>query len=106
MEGSRISSSRPAATDGEARTSHRSLDRLRREVHRAAEEIERLRTENRALQQRVEALEARPAIGENEAVLTVEDPNALRTQIEGFIDTIDAYLSEYDAPDASTDTSD
>jgi regulator of replication initiation timing len=70
------------------------LKRLQKQVHRAAQEINRLRTENRRLKQRVQKLEQRPAVDENEAFVTLDDPEALRTQIEGFIDTIDAYLGD------------
>lgn len=103
MNGSRISTQH-RSPDGEAPSSRPALERLREKVHRAADEIERLRAENRVLKQRVEELEARPAIGEDEAFLKLDDPDALRAQIEGFIDTIDAYLAE-DAPSNDADGS-
>ncbi len=95
MNGSRLSTSRLPA-DGQASTPSPALERLRKQVRRAADELERLRAENRALQQRVAELEARPTVGEDEIVLRVDDPDALRRQIEGFIETIDAYLDETD----------
>lgn len=99
MEGTRVLRERHSA-EGETSAQRPALERLRRQVHRAVEEIERLRAENRALQQRVQELEARPAIGEDQAFLTLDDPDALRAQIEGFIETIDAYLAERDPSDA------
>jgi chromosome segregation ATPase len=63
-------------------------------VNRAADEIERLRAENRRLQERVETLEQRPDVSQDEAFITLDDPEALRRQIQDFIDTIDAYLDE------------
>ena len=103
MQASRLSTQQNPSADGAATASRPALKRLRQKVHRAAEEIERLRAENRALRQRVAELESRPAIGEDEAFVTLEDPDALRTQIEHFIDTIDAYLAENETPDAKTD---
>jgi septal ring factor EnvC (AmiA/AmiB activator) len=70
------------------------LKRLRTQVRRATEEIARLDAENRALRQRVHALEQRPQVSEGEAFVTLDDPEALRTQIEGFISAIDAYLGD------------
>ncbi len=72
------------------------LKRLQRQVRRAAEEIDRLQAENRRLRQRVQKLEQRPDVGEDDAFITLDDPEALRTQIEGFIDAIDAYLGDRD----------
>lgn len=99
MQGSRLSTQNHSA-ENEASPPRPALERLHKKVHRAAEEIERLRAENRALQRRVQELKTRPAIGDEEAFLILEDPDALRAQIERFIDTIDAYLAEDDAPDA------
>lgn len=95
-EGSRLSTHVSASDDAPA-TPSAALERLRRKVHRAAEEIERLRAENRRLKKRVQELETRPAIGEDEAFLTLDDPDALREQIKGFIETIDMYLDDRDA---------
>ena len=83
-----------AATERDAPSAPPALERLRAQVNRAADEIERLHAENRRLRQRVKALEQRPAVGENQAFVTLDDPEALRRQIEGFIDTIDAYLGD------------
>jgi len=88
--------------DGEP-SSRPELERLRTQVRRAAEEIARLDAENRALRQRVHELEQRPQVSEGEAFVTLDDPQALRTQIEGFISTIDAYLGDQEP---SSDESD
>lgn len=69
------------------------LARLRNRIRQAVQEIERLRTENRRLQARVRELEQRPALDDDEAFVRLkEDPEALRNQIEHFIETIDTYL--------------
>lgn len=96
--------SSPATTDGDRATPSPALERLRHQVERAAREIERLQAENRRLRERVATLEQRPAIGADEAFITLDDPEALRRQIDGFIDTIDAYLAER-APTSPSDDS-
>lgn len=93
-----------AAPERDASPSPPALERLRAQVSRAADEIERLRDENRRLRQRVQALERRPAVDEDQAFITLDHPEDLRRQIEGFIDTIDAYLDE--PTDEPTDASD
>lgn len=87
-----------AVDPSEAReSSSDALDRLRERVQQAAQEIERLRAEKRRLQARVHELEQRPALDDDEAFIRLnDDPEALRRQIEGFIETIDAYLDESD----------
>lgn len=94
MDTSHITPSQHTA-DGEP-PSRPALKRLRSQVRRAAEEINRLQAENRRLRQRVQELEQRPDVGEDDAFITLDDPEALRTQIEGFIDAIDAYLGDRD----------
>lgn len=72
-----------------------SLERLRDHVRQAARELERLRQENATLHERLAALEDRPAVDPDAAVLGFdEDPAALRAKIEGFIEAIDAYLAQ------------
>lgn len=83
-----------STTDRDAPSARPALERLRAQVNRAADEIERLRAENRRLQERVETLEQRPDVSQDEAFITLDDPEALRRQIQDFIDTIDAYLDE------------
>ena len=81
------------------------LSRLRDRVEAAAREVERLRAENAALARRVlELQDARdvPATsfsfgGEG------EDVEALRTRVQGFIDTIDGLLQADDARPAGGD---
>jgi hypothetical protein len=93
-----------AATGRDVPASPPALERLRAHVNRAADEIKRLRDENRRLRQRVQTLERRPAVGEGQAFITLDHPEDLRRRIEGFIDTIDAYLDE--PADESTDEPD
>lgn len=71
------------------------IDRLRTHVQHAAQAIRRLRAENRRLARRVQELESRPAIEDDETLLALDtDPDALRDTIEGFIETIDRYLDQ------------
>lgn len=72
----------------------RGLTRLRDRVEVAAREIERLRTENAALAQRVLALEDARKDGGPALSLDASDPDALRAKVQGFIDTIDRVLRE------------
>lgn len=106
MNGSSLSTSRPPADGKAPERSRPALARLREQVHHAADTIEQLRAENRTLRRRVAELEARPTVGDGEIVLRVDDPDAMRRQIEGFIETIDTYLEERDPPDASDGASD
>lgn len=72
-----------------------SLVRLRDRVKKTAQELERLRQENRALRERIEHLEARPTIDIDGSVLTFEEaPDILRGKIESFIEAIDTYLAQ------------
>ncbi len=71
-----------------------SLQRLRDRVQEAVDELARLRQENAALYERIEELEARPAVDPDLTLLTFdEDPASLRRKVEGFIASIDAYLA-------------
>jgi hypothetical protein len=77
------------------------LERLRKRVEAAVAEIERLRAENAALAERVEALGAHGVVGESVPGLALGgDPDALREQVEGFIEAIDRMLA---VPSASDD---
>ena len=70
------------------------LERLRDRVKKAARELERLRTENAALTERIRRLETSPTVDLEGTVLAFdEDPEMLREKVEGFITTIDAYLA-------------
>lgn len=69
------------------------MEHLRNRVESAANEIERLRTENAALAQRV--LELQNGRAELESAHTFgegEDAATLRARIEGFIRSIDEIL--------------
>lgn len=99
----------PDEVDGEVDLSHLSaehrpvLRRLHRRVEQTRETIERLRTENQRLRQRVEELEAEPRVPKDKAVLTLDDdPEELREQITDFIGAIDTYL-ETESMDAVPD---
>lgn len=91
----------PAALKGLA-----SLERLRDRVEIAAHEITRLREENAALLQRVQAAEAADAAPAGRGVfLSLDnDPEMLRRKITGFIEAIDRYLEQ--EPADGNDTSD
>jgi regulator of replication initiation timing len=68
---------------------------LHTQVARAVTAIESLREENRRLRERVEELEQRPEVAEDETVVTFPaDPESLRETINRFIDAIDVYLQE------------
>ncbi|MDT7855427.1 hypothetical protein RQM47_02095 [Rubrivirga sp. S365] len=77
-----------------ARQEARALGPLRDRVETAAREIERLRSENAALAQRV--LELQDARDDRAPSFSFggdeEDAEALRSRVQGFIDTIDAAL--------------
>lgn len=89
----------PSATP--PRTDWRALAALRDRVETAAREIERLRTENAALAQRLVELENQP---EATRLPVGDDPEALKVRIQGFIDTIDDLLrAESAADDAASD---
>lgn len=71
-----------------------SLERLREHVEQAARELERLRADNQALLERVQALEADAGTELVPALDLGEDPEALRRKITGFIESIDQYLKQ------------
>jgi GTP1/Obg family GTP-binding protein len=69
------------------------VKKLHTQVARAVMAIESLKDENRRLRRRVEELEKRPAVSDDETVLTLPgDPESLRDTLNHFIDAIDAYL--------------
>lgn len=75
--------------------SPQSLERLRDRVRLAAQELERLRQENRTLRDQIAELETRPAVDVDGTLLTLDDdPSVLREHIQGFIEAIDAYLAK------------
>lgn len=83
----------------ESRAEWRSLSHLRDRVEAAVREIERLRAENAALHARlgeIQADQARPSFAFGEG----EDPDALKTRVQGFLDLVDGLL-DADAPDAT-----
>ena len=85
---SRPGEARHAATPAEWRT----LARLRERVEAAVREIERLRSANAALAERVGELQG--ALGEDgPAPALPGDPDTLRTRVQGFIDAIDQVLA-------------
>ena len=84
--------------DDPPRTDWRALGQLRDRVETAAREIERLRTENAALAQRLVELGNRP---DAVRALSGEDPAAIKARIQGFIDTIDELLRETPADDTA-----
>ena len=89
--------STPASPES-PRTDWRALGQLRDRVETAAREIERLRTENAALAQRLVELENQPDAAR---VLGDEDAATVKARIQGFIDTIDALLREESAGESS-----
>lgn len=69
------------------------LERLRARVLDTVREIERLRLENDTLAARLAELDADAARGPS--LLPADgDPEALRRQIEGFVDALDALLTD------------
>jgi cell division protein FtsB len=97
-------SSRPAASADTSRADWRSLARLRERVETAAREIERLRVENAALAQRVTELQNNPASAGAAGPIglsSIEDTDALRARIEGFIRAIDEVLEGAEAEPAA-----
>ena len=72
-----------------------SLRQLRDRIRMAALELMRLRKQNDALEARVNQLESDPRRGLEGTVLAFEEsPEHLRETVEGFIETIDAYLAK------------
>ena len=75
--------------------------RLREQIARAAEELRRLREENAVLRDRIQELERRPAVEEDDAFVRFDDdPAALRQQIERYIAALDRCLGDAPADSA------
>lgn len=70
----------------------RALTQLRDRIEAAAHEVERLRAENAALATRVSELQAHTGADGPPALPGGENPEKLKTQIEGFIAAIDRVL--------------
>ena len=69
------------------------IKHLHTQVARAVTAINALKAENERLRERVEQLEQRPAVADDETFLTLPaDPEALRDTLDDFIRSIDAYL--------------
>ena len=100
------SSPRPVSPATPQRAEWRTLARLRERVQTTALEIERLRTENAALAQRVLELQNSRAEAAPELALAAdgEDADALKARIEGFIRAIDDILDGPDTAEAAADT--
>ena len=74
-----------------------SLRQLRDRIKKAIEELNRLRTENQKLADRIAELERGPVFDENNTIITFNTPpHLLRKRIDSFIDAIDAYLAKND----------
>lgn len=72
-----------------------SLQRLRDRIINTLQELERLRTSNAELAERIRELEERPHVDLDGTVLAFdEDPQQLREKVEGFIRAIDTYIAK------------
>ena len=72
-----------------------SLQRLRDRIMKTLQELERLRTSNAELAERIRELEKRPHVDLDGTVLAFdEDPQQLREKVEGFIRAIDTYIAK------------
>lgn len=80
--------------------SQESLLRLREQVETAAEELARLRRENRALRERLEELESQLPGSPTEGTMLMvdEDPESAKRKVKHFIDSIDRYLARHQTP--------
>lgn len=81
----------------------RALERLRERVEQAATEIGRLREENTQLARRVDELAA--LAGDAAGVRIGGDAEALREQVEDFIDAIDRMLADPPSSEAPSNGS-
>ncbi len=75
------------------------LERLRARVLDAVREIERLRVENDTLAARVAEMEVEAGREPVAIAPFGGDPEALRRQIEGFVEALDALLTDEDGAD-------
>ncbi len=85
----------------ESRPEWRSLSHLRDRVEAAVREIERLRSENAALAKRLLELQDHEAAAPSFAFGEGEDPDVLRTRVQGFIALVDDLLQAGDQGDGS-----
>ncbi|MGB3544387.1 hypothetical protein [Rubrivirga sp.] len=95
MEPTASPESEPARSDG-TRSEWRSLSYLRDRIDAAVREIERLRTENAALASRLidlEDQETAPSFSFGDG----EDPEVLKSRVQGFIDLVDTLIERDDA---------
>lgn len=82
--------------------SQQSLERLGNRVQETAQALEQLREANthlqeanHALHERLNALQESGGASEGQIRLQIdEDPDALRHKVQGFIDTLDQYLTQ------------
>lgn len=81
----------------ESRPEWRSLSHLRDRVEAAVREIERLRAENATLHARLGDLQDDRAAAPSFAFGEGDDPAALKTRVQGFLDLVDGLL-EADEP--------
>ena len=90
----------PAAKVRPQGRSARALERLRNRIELVSKELHRLREENASLQREVEELQMRGLGGvDGTPIVFTDNPAALRAKVEGFIESIDAYLDQQ--PDSS-----
>jgi predicted RNase H-like nuclease (RuvC/YqgF family) len=77
--------------------SARAMERLRDRVMLVSRELTRLRQENASLHKELESLQS-SGLGsfEGTPVVFSDSPAALRSRVEGFIDSIDAFLEGAD----------
>ena len=104
MEPSALPEDEPARTET-ARTEWRSLSHLRDRVEAAVREIERLRSENAALAKRLIELQDGQPAAPSFAFGEGDDPEALRTRVQGFLDLVDGLLQADDSPEPGGDGS-
>ena len=86
----------PPSLDADPASGGGALARLRERVEAAADEIERLRSENARLAERVARIG--DAGGDGPSLPTSGDPVALRASIQSFIDAVDRVLDTPSGP--------
>lgn len=83
---------KPARTERPA-SPEQALERLRARTLDAVRELERLRTENELLAQRVSDLEREGGRTPDVILPFAETPEAMRAKMDEFIDALDAFLA-------------
>ncbi len=101
MEPTALPEDEPARADA-PRPEWRSLSHLRDRVEAAVREIERLRSENAALAKRLLELQDGQASSPSFAFGESDDPEALRSRVQGFLDLVDGLLQSGDEPGSPT----